>query len=257
MSKLLVIIGAVALLAILVLGVSLPKADVSQITQGPQGVQGPIGPAGPQGPKGESANISGLQSVLQALQGLVGSLQNQKLGAIPGTQAPELFCIGGSCQYSFVTGVGDATTTIFAVLNPFTGTSTATVRIYGFAATSTTEIFVGTSTSKYLVATQGASSVGVSKALINAKVATTTVVDLMSGVLGADYASGDEFLSIEKSHIFPEIVVGPTEYIAGHSSSTDSGSANNAGNRWGLSDIGARASGTVEVIFKSAQGQKK
>ena len=157
MNKLLAGVGAVALLAVLVLGVTLPKVDVSSVTQGPQGVQGSAGPRGSEGPQGERGSagpagqgVAGLENLLSALKGVVTSLQNQpsRLGAVVGTDLPNPYCQGGLCT-QVVSGVcADATTTLARIDNPFNGTSTvtlATVKVTNPATTSV-KLTVATST---------------------------------------------------------------------------------------------------------------
>lgn len=116
----------------------------------------------------------------------------------------------GTCN----TGAYAASSTQFAVQNPFNATSTVAVEtLYGTGQATTTSFSIGTSTR----ATGIASTIG--KTLASAaKVATSTQFYLISGqttLLGSGQISSGTTVS--------KIVVGPTQYVAMYATSTATG----------------------------------
>jgi hypothetical protein len=106
----------------------------------------------------------------------------------------------------------DATTSVFAILNPFSATSTARVRVVGQNGTTSTDILVGTSTIGYVPGNANLSS----PTLINARVATSSAFDSISGIragAGAGYQDPG-------AGSYREIVVGPSQYVVGHATSS-------------------------------------
>jgi len=139
------------------------------------------------------------------------------VGANAGPESThEYQCVGGVCTYYKVGVCNSATTTIFAVRNPFNATSTATVlAIEGVGNATTTTFEVGTSTKA-----TGLAAADVSGTLIvNASVATTSGFYTASGIQSG--ASG--------SYLSPgtgsarSVVLGPTQYIAGFATTTATG----------------------------------
>lgn len=71
----------------------------------------------------------------------------ETVGAIPGNRLPNRVCQGDLCTEVVSGSCNDASTTIFAVQNPFRASSTVTiVQIDGTIGTTTPDIFLGTST---------------------------------------------------------------------------------------------------------------
>jgi len=105
-----------------------------------------------------------------------------------------------------------ASTTLFAVANPFTATSTVVVQqIVGTGQATTSSLLVGTSTKSV-----GLASTDVSPTLVNSTngLATTTKFYFASGV-----SVGTGFTPLG-SGTSAEVGVGPSEYIVGYSTST-------------------------------------
>lgn len=143
MNKKLIGLGVVALLAVLALGVTLPKADVSSVSQGPQGIQGErgIGIQGPQGERGPAGqSVQGLDRLLSALQGLLATLQSQptqpKLGAFP---SPDILnpylSVNGVTTFYEKASFNTASSSLCSLLSP---TATSTLNFTGQVTTGTT-----------------------------------------------------------------------------------------------------------------------
>lgn len=109
-----------------------------------------------------------------------------------------------------------ASTTLFAVLNPFTATSTVVVQqIVGTGQATTSSLLVGTSTKSV-----GLAASDVSPTLVNSSngLATSTKFYFASGV-----SVGTGFTALG-SGTSQEVGVGPSEYVVGFSTTTASGS---------------------------------
>lgn len=107
-----------------------------------------------------------------------------------------------------------ATSTMFAVANPFNATSTATIYLEGYSNATTTTFYVGTST-----VAVGLSSSSVSPTLINQQFASGTVATtIVSGLTVGSYGQ-----LTSGTGTFSRIMVGPSDYIAGYATSTYSG----------------------------------
>lgn len=130
----------------------------------------------------------------------------------------------------------DATTTIFAVSNPFSATSTVLCPvIQGQNGTTTIDILVGTSTSSSGL-TKNSS---VSATLLNiTTIATSTKFFASSGVT---VGPGTGFNSAG-SGTFQTIVVGPSEYLVGLATSSYAGSS--AIGKQGITNTNNTFSGT-------------
>lgn len=198
MNKTLLGLGVVALLAVAVLGVTLPKTDLaSKGAQGQQGVQGERGPAGQsvQGPQGERGpagsagqSVQGLESLLSALSDLLTELKNQasKLGATPGTNLPNPYCQGNLCTEVVSGTCNDASSTL-AVIAPFSlkvASSTAISATLDITNGTTSARFtLATSTRSGAPAVSTATSTGLfSKVLVGVGATTTLNSDSMASV---------------------------------------------------------------------------
>ncbi len=152
-----------------------------------------------------------------------GSATNfTEITASVGAQLATLF-LGGTTA---ATSIGEqvstgscasATTTTFAVLNPFTATSTATLQqFYGVGNATTTLFNIGTSTVSSIPTTGLTGSL-----VINASVATGTQFFLSSGIRYGGLALDAGSASLRT------IIVGPSEYVAGYATTTISGMGTN------------------------------
>lgn len=117
--------------------------------------------------------------------------------------------LGFITQPSIGSCAGLATSTQFAVANPFGATSTAFVRVIATAASSTV-LEVGTSTRS-----TGQTLTSVSPTLINATIPTSTTAQLVSGVL-----VGSAGYLTPGAATFAKIVVGPNDFVGAFASST-------------------------------------
>lgn len=113
-----------------------------------------------------------------------------------------------------------ATSTPFAVANPFTATSTATLQSFqGVGNATTTLLYVGTTTQA-----SGLALANLSPTLVNAaSVATTSQFFTSSGIT---VGPGTGYLS-SGSNTFRTIVVGPSEYVSAFATTTTSGMGTN------------------------------
>lgn len=142
-----------------------------------------------------------------------------------GIQTP-LFQLGGSTAASSIqtittvtacSGAANATSTQFAVANPFaaTGTSTATIQSISFTGEATTTSFqMGTSTQAVGYTTSNLDTV-VSSYIV----ATSSNGFLNPGVPGMLSAGGGNYRTI---------AVAPSEYVGGYATSTATGAGANA-----------------------------
>jgi len=116
-------------------------------------------------------------------------------------------------QYNFEGSSGScatkATSTIFAVANPFAATSTATV-IVTYTTASSTLLEVGTSTRS-----TGITTTAISPTLVNSTIASSTNSAVYSGVTvgGLGYTSAG-------SATFQRIGVGPNDFVVGFATDT-------------------------------------
>lgn len=133
------------------------------------------------------------------------------------------FWLGGSTDSTAVSEIptigscNTASSTLFAVANPFNATSTVTVQsveITGQATTSS--LLVGTSTKS-----TGLASTDVSATLVNSSngIATSSLVFTSSGIT---VGPGTGYLSAG-SNTFRTIVVGPSENLVAYSTTTATG----------------------------------
>lgn len=135
----------------------------------------------------------------------------------------------------------DATTTIFAVANPFLATSTASCPILqGQNGTTTIDILVGTSTKQYLTKNSDVSATLINSTLI----ATSTKIFLSSGIT---VGPGTGFNS-SGTGTFPKIVVGPSEFLVGLATSSYAGSS--ATGKQGITNTNNTFSGTYACLWE-------
>ena len=125
-------------------------------------------------------------------------------GGSTATTAVEQKVSAGSCN--------TATSTIFGIVNPFTATSTATVRIYGLSQATTTALIVSTTTQ----ATGLTSAlIGAGSLVVSASIASTSQFYIQSGqstLLGTGQVSAGTSVY--------QTVVGPSEYVGAYATSS-------------------------------------
>lgn len=143
-----------------------------------------------------------------------------EITASVGAQLATLFLGGVTADTSIGEQVStgscaSATTTIFAVANPFSATSTVRLQSFkGIGNATTTLLYVGTST-----ASTGLALTNVSPTLVNAaSVATSTQFITSSGITVGSLG----YLS-SGSGTFPTISVGPSDYIVAFATTTATG----------------------------------
>jgi hypothetical protein len=124
------------------------------------------------------------------------------------------FDVGG--QYSYFTPIScnSATSTMFGIANPWNATSTA--KLIRFSATgnaTTTTLKIGTSTTATGVPST------IYAIMVNASIASTTGFSLASGIRNGPVGG---FIDAGASTV-SEVMVGPTESIAGFATTTASG----------------------------------
>jgi len=122
-------------------------------------------------------------------------------------------------QYSYVSSgsCADATTTLFAVANPFSATSTVDLVIYNTTgeATSTYSLFISTSTTAYV--NKNSAEIEGARLLSRASIATSTRPYLITGGNTSTYSTSDETPTNSASRI----IVGPAQYIVGFATSSN------------------------------------
>lgn len=160
---------------------------------------------------------------------LWGALQigSTAFSQIPGTTVStgwSLSGAGASCAST-------ASSTLFSVANPFTGSSTATVMINVTGQATTSVLTVGTTT-----ASTGLTTTNTSATLMNASVSTTTAAQFLSGLTGAGAQTS------AGANTFLTIAVGPNERVGATATSTATG-AGAAGYNPGFSSC------TYKVLF--------
>lgn len=159
----------------------------------------------------------------------------------------------GQLTSTSVGACSTASSTLFAVQNPFNGTNgfangttTAYITLYGNQGATTTDILVGTSTVS-AVAASGA---------------TSTLAETLVGAFGVP-TSSPFYISSGNTNVFPrasaltgstnlyvnnsEIVVGVSQYLLGFSTSTYLGGANTGGN--GAGQVSTPASCTYKIVW--------
>jgi hypothetical protein len=120
----------------------------------------------------------------------------------------------GSCN----SGAYAASSTLFAVANPFTSTSTATMQVISGTGQATTSVMlVGTSTTS-----TGITSTTVSPSFMNAQVATSAAFVTNPGILSGSLG----YLSPGASTI-RTVSIAPGDFIVGQATSTTSGMGTN------------------------------
>lgn len=177
-----------------------------------------------------------------------------ELGAIPGNVVGPEFCQSGICTYADVATVGKATSTIYSKKNMFNATTSVALKISNWQATSTVAITCGTSTSPSPVSTRGATPTMTATLINGIQVATDTEATILSGVPNTDWSVGSaRFLTLGSSPSYREVIVGPTDYVICHASSTvtswGDGTSGDVSIGWGVTDTGANATGTVKAIW--------
>lgn len=140
----------------------------------------------------------------------ISNLSNLALGSSFSGTLPDPGSIvqNGTAQYVSSGSCNDATTTLFAVANPFAATSTVDFTKIDITNGTTTGLFyVGTTTAPTASSLAG----GVSPSLVaGASIATSTLAYVVNGQKG----SGAEFPSAGASSL-DRIVVGPSQYVIG------------------------------------------
>src|SRR3990167_3347225 len=128
-----------------------------------------------------------------------------------------------SCYYS--EGFYQATTTLFAIKNPFSATSTVDYFVMqGHTGTTAVDIYVGTSTKSTVPpastgSTDAATAFGTSApTLVNASAVATSSKFYIKNGQNAVYGSGQ---TPAGANSLTAIILGPTEYILGYASSTN------------------------------------
>lgn len=168
------------------------------------------------------------------LVGSTGVVLAERTAVItPGIQQ---LTVVGAC---FDNNNGVATTSLFAV-NPFFGVGTSTViygNIYGTNDATTTDIAVGTSTTPALPFNSSSATLKENYMFLSG-VSTTSQFFLSAGLT--------KNISITSGVNAAGVVVGPTEYLLGYSTSTTAGKGNG-----GLTagTVPAPASCTYKFIF--------
>ncbi len=122
------------------------------------------------------------------------------------------------------TGTYAASSTVFAVANPFAATSTAEIEIKsGTGQATSTTLSVATSSPAMLaagLARTGANSLGPTSLINSATIATSSAFDLFSGI-----STGSVSAISPGSGSVAKVIVGPNDSIAGFATSTAVGSA--------------------------------
>lgn len=116
-----------------------------------------------------------------------------------------------------------ASSTVFSLVDPFTGNATATVQIISFNGVgnaTTTLLTAGTSTSP-------SSSAAPAPSLFNAvSIATTTPFTISSGI--TTFAMGNGILSSGASTVYDTIVTPAAPYVNGYATTTATGAGANS-----------------------------
>jgi hypothetical protein len=151
---------------------------------------------------------------------LVASLAALGIGIVPkedvslsALSGPDLaspyFCFGGNCVYRTSGTCASGTSTPFAMVNPWSATSTASIVMTITGQATSTDIEVGTTTRQ-----TGLTAALVSNRLIDdIMVATSTQTAVASGVDAGGYQSAGTLSA-------PLIVVKSGEYVGAYSTST-------------------------------------
>lgn len=181
-------------------------------------------PAKQDGPKLGSSVNGGNVTDYSAVNVVTGYWQNsvQILGTLS-TGFTELI-LGSSSgvitQTATVGSCNSASSTLFAVLNPFSATSTATlVSLQAVGNATTSQLAVGTSTTS-----TGLGSV--SQSLVaSTTVATSSAFFIASGIASG---SGASYLT-PATPLMRSIVVGPSQYVAGYAGASSQGTQYTSG----------------------------
>lgn len=165
---------------------------------------------------------------------VVREVVKEQFGAVPGPElTSEIFCFGGVCNWRKAGGCYDATTTLFAIQNPFRATSTwisAFVEITGGASSGPIGITVATSTNTGAASTSDPDTdypgwglidgVSIAQAAFGfirsgGVFATTTAQNVSFN--GPNYPHGFGLSPGTTTH---QVVLGPDDYIVGHATGT-------------------------------------
>lgn len=156
-----------------------------------------------------------LDSDLQAGT-FVQAAQQFILGGAPGSGGSYSATTMRSTRASIGSCAGAATSTQFAIANPYSSTSTVEIQVVG-TVSSSTALKVGTSTTAFPNNTAS----NVSATLINTTLATSTPFAVWSGI-----AVGSAGYPGAGASTFSKIVVGPNDYVVGYASSSFSTGVN-------------------------------
>jgi hypothetical protein len=142
--------------------------------------------------------------------------EDENLGAMPGPDiSSEYLSVNGLTVYVKNGTFKDATTTPFAVKNPYNATSTLDLAILDFDnGTSTVSFYVATSTSAFTDGTAGDGNI-VNKALT----VTSTHAYIVNGVTGVGLDSGHVSAG---TNTLTRVLVGPNNWVIGRVYSSDS-----------------------------------
>lgn len=173
--------------------------------------------------------------------------QAQEIDGMLGFQG--LTVTTGLLEQTAVGTCSTASSTLFAV-NPFFGQATSTVtfaNIQGTQGATTTDILVGTSTTPSAGPTVAVATSSVNRSLFGMMgVATSSNFDSYAGI-----TAGDNGYTVPSSGTYQasavSIIVAPTEYVLGFSTSTNGGIRNGG---TGATQVGVPSSCTYKLTFK-------
>ena len=172
----------------------------------------------------------GQSSVIERITDRVGSV-------VSSDALDERVCQGGVCTWDKAGAFNDASTTLFAIQNPFRATSTWTMAVVDVTGESTTSvgINVGTSTNTGPVHISGTTAGGYrGPHLIEGVVVGTGLGYIRSGTVFATssglYFAADNQPSVgvglNPGTTTRSVIIGPNEYVVGYATGSTNGVTN-------------------------------
>ena len=158
-----------------------------------------------------------------------------KVGSVVSSETlDERVCSGGVCTWNKAGAFNDATTTLFAIQNPFRATSTWTLAVTDITGESTTSIGinVGTSTNTGPVATNVGSIVRGPHLIEGVAVGTglgyirSGMVMASSSLAGLADISPMLGVGLNPGTTTQQVVIGPDEYVVGYATGSTNGVTN-------------------------------